>query len=1000
MLVCSSLASWADTFDVSFAASGWPKVSTYKSTNTSTADFGGTTWTIYDMANNQGAWDYMRVGSRQSTGPAYVQSVNPISNAVTGIEVNITVKNNGTLNAIKLLVADNANFTNATVYECANPSNAVGKYTVDVTNPVAGAYYKVAFDYNNTTKNNGVFSMDKITFTTIDLAEDAVNAPVIKGEVVNGKYTVTMTCATEGAEIHYTTDGTEPTAASTLYTAPLEPQDDCTIKAIAVKGEKLSAVTTFNAVLPWIATSLGDLYKAPSYPQTFDLPTAQLTVAYASADGKYVYLYDGTDYMLAFNIAGTTIKTAEAYTGISGTVKKYRNLIELDPYTLGTANGTTAIPTPDETTIEAITTAGMNRYVKLTGVNISSVSGNNGTLKDAAGKTIALYNRFALENFDDANGVTVTGFVSVFDETLQLQPVDITTAGGEEFVAVPEFDPASGAIVPLNTYIHITAEEGATIKYRYGFPETIEDEEFADYADDEVLLNSVGKTYIVEAYAVKGEAQSEVASATYTVDKGSRNLQWVNTEGEPVEKVVYVLNGTEAEKQLPLPDGIFDEAEEFSFTSSNPAVATVNDCGEITVVAAGTTTITLTLPETASYKGQEASFELEVVNDAVVEAPTFDPASGATVERYSVINILAAEGATIYYRFGNETTIADMEFEEYSAGDLMAMTLGTFIVEAYAKVGDDVSETVTATYTVPKPTPQLTWLMDGEPVDEVLYLLNGTEDEQRLPELYFEHDGEDMTFTSSNPDVATVNDWGEVKIESVGTTTITVKFAGNANFEADEASFVLNVYDKNAAGQIVATFDFSKAADITFTPAVEITTGTNIEGSVLTVEGIEISFESKNSNGVKLWTASGQATGIELRFYKDNEMTFKAPASYEFSKIVFTPSYANGTNFNIDLVDNQAGTYDATTYTWEPSAVAARSNDGKIRELTFKAVAASRITKIDVQLTNYITGVSDIAIDTDAEAVYYNIQGVQVQNPSAGLYIRVQGNTATKVIIR
>lgn len=48
------------------------------------------------------------------------------------------------------------------------------------------------------------------------------------------------------------------------------------------------------------------------------------------------------------------------------------------------------------------------------------------------------------------------------------------------------------------------------------------------------------------------------------------------------------------------------------------------------------------------------------------------------------------------------------------------------------------------------------------------------------------------------------------------------------------------------------------------------------------------------------------------------------------------------------------------------------------------------------------TGVSDIAVDGNeaASAVrYYNLQGVRVDNPQHGVYIRVEGRTATKVMV-
>jgi len=51
------------------------------------------------------------------------------------------------------------------------------------------------------------------------------------------------------------------------------------------------------------------------------------------------------------------------------------------------------------------------------------------------------------------------------------------------------------------------------------------------------------------------------------------------------------------------------------FSSSNTAVATVNETtGEVTIVAGGTTTITATFEETTEYKGATASYELTVVD--------------------------------------------------------------------------------------------------------------------------------------------------------------------------------------------------------------------------------------------------------------------------------------------------------------------------------------------------------------------------------------------------
>lgn len=52
------------------------------------------------------------------------------------------------------------------------------------------------------------------------------------GEIASGE-TVSLSSATSGATIHYTTDGTDPTAGSPVYSEPIKITGDTTIKAIA-----------------------------------------------------------------------------------------------------------------------------------------------------------------------------------------------------------------------------------------------------------------------------------------------------------------------------------------------------------------------------------------------------------------------------------------------------------------------------------------------------------------------------------------------------------------------------------------------------------------------------------------------------------------------------------------------------------------------------------------------------------------------------------------------
>lgn len=76
-----------------------------------------------------------------------------------------------------------------------------------------------------------------------------VNASSV-GVVAQGT-SVTLSTGTDGATIHYTTDGTEPTTASQTYSTAITISADTTVKAFAVKsGLVPSAISTFVYKLP------------------------------------------------------------------------------------------------------------------------------------------------------------------------------------------------------------------------------------------------------------------------------------------------------------------------------------------------------------------------------------------------------------------------------------------------------------------------------------------------------------------------------------------------------------------------------------------------------------------------------------------------------------------------------------------------------------------------------------------------------------------------------
>lgn len=91
----------------------------------------------------------------------------------------------------------------------------------------------------NISETGGMGNVSTISSTGEFTTKAQVKTPSITpngGEYTSDKLQVTMTCATEGATIYYTTDGTQPTTGSSRYQGAFEVTIPATVKAIAVKS--------------------------------------------------------------------------------------------------------------------------------------------------------------------------------------------------------------------------------------------------------------------------------------------------------------------------------------------------------------------------------------------------------------------------------------------------------------------------------------------------------------------------------------------------------------------------------------------------------------------------------------------------------------------------------------------------------------------------------------------------------------------------------------------
>ena len=345
------------------------------------------------------------------------------------------------------------------------------------------------------------------------------------------------------------------------------------------------------------------------------------------------------------------------------------------------------------------------------------------------------------------------------------------------------------------------------------------------------------------------------------------------------------------------------------YTSSNVEVATVDAAtGEVTLVAAGTTTIKAATEATEKYKAGEASYTLVVV----------DP---------------------------NAKKPANLAF-------------------ANATVSVDLSEAV--------PANALTKDTDAA-----------------------------VVYTSSNVEVATVDAaTGEVTLVAAGTTTIKAATEATETYEAGEATYTLTVMDK---AEIVYENDGkTEASGFTF----EVVEGEN---------PWQFSSYGMTGNAFKITGKTADAYAVSPVFDLTNRIkpiSITQTFAYNFITVAQIPEY-----FTIAVREEGATEWTVLTAAPAPEAmnkwtyvddyaIDLGAYEGKKIQIGYHYVADGTVCG-GWQIKNILvkgkksSAVSDITVeDSDAPVVYYNMQGVRVANPANGLYIRVQGKKATKVLVR
>lgn len=297
--------------------------------------------------------------------------------------------------------------------------------SVDLT-AYTNVYVRIAYD-----GSTAIRAIDDVTIT--EGTAPAVATPTFS--VAEGSYldvqNVELTCATDGATIYYTLDGSTPTTGSTEYTGAIAVSTTTTIKAIAVKGGEISKVASATYTFPTVYANIAALITAnPTEEAYLRLTNAQVYYV----NGKYMYIGDATASLCFYN----TNLTYTAGQRLNGTAKVtytvFKNLPEVTAVSDNQLVATNGEPTSVVMDVADVDASKASTLVEITGT-ISNPDGN----KTAYIEGLKIYDNFSLglvSGLNAGDNVVIKGIVIVYNDDLEVAPIDLAVVAGTETVTI------------------------------------------------------------------------------------------------------------------------------------------------------------------------------------------------------------------------------------------------------------------------------------------------------------------------------------------------------------------------------------------------------------------------------------------------------------------------------------------------------------------------------------------------------------------------------------
>ncbi|MEM1082939.1 MAG: chitobiase/beta-hexosaminidase C-terminal domain-containing protein [Verrucomicrobiota bacterium] len=336
------------------------------------------------------------------------------------------------------------------------------------------------------------------TFTTAEEGSDPVSMPTIQpaSSIYLGSVTILMSTATPGATIHYTLDGSTPTALSAVYNGALILTEDTTVKAIGVReGMVDSPVRQVDYVV-------SDSFISDDQWRNLAVPAQQTDFVFSF---EALPLGNGIDAVI-----GLSDNPADAYTDLAAIVR-FSEAGLIEARNGGSYQAVTSM------TYEANLTYQVEMSLSLTNKTYSV------TVAAPGGSPVVIAQDYSFRTEQIsvsslANLAMVTSFGS-----FQIANVNFGEGGGSGPVAAPVMTPAGGEFLEPVSVQLTTSTIGATIRYTTNG--LMPDESSATYSTAITLSES---NVLLAIASRDGRPDSELSWGQFFVGSALATSGWKN----------------------------------------------------------------------------------------------------------------------------------------------------------------------------------------------------------------------------------------------------------------------------------------------------------------------------------------------------------------------------------------------------------------------------------------------------------------------------------------